>query len=178
MSCYKVAGIPYSSELYHHGIKGQKWGVRRFQEENGTLTSAGRERYLQSSSNKKKSFVKSIKEKINNVDPKTKKALKTGAKVAASLLVAYGAYKLTDHQIQKQIFKVRSEQIKDLISTLDRKHAEGFSGYKLGSDSRRRTYDEHLSRIINQDVVQGPLERLQKARRYHNTSGRYMPWWK
>lgn len=32
-------------ELYHHGIKGQKWGVRRYQNANGTLTSAGRKRY-------------------------------------------------------------------------------------------------------------------------------------
>ena len=31
--------------LEHHGIKGQKWGVRRFQNEDGTLTSAGKERY-------------------------------------------------------------------------------------------------------------------------------------
>lgn len=33
------------SELYHHGIKGQKWGVRRYQNKNGTLTSAGKKRY-------------------------------------------------------------------------------------------------------------------------------------
>lgn len=32
-------------ELYHHGIKGQKWGVRRFQNPDGSLTSAGRKRY-------------------------------------------------------------------------------------------------------------------------------------
>lgn len=31
--------------LYHHGIIGQKWGVRRFQDENGRYTPAGRERY-------------------------------------------------------------------------------------------------------------------------------------
>ena len=33
------------SELRHHGIKGQKWGVRRFQNADGSLTSAGRKRY-------------------------------------------------------------------------------------------------------------------------------------
>lgn len=36
-------------ELQHYGIKGQKWGQRRFQEENGTYTAAGRERYRKSS---------------------------------------------------------------------------------------------------------------------------------
>lgn len=32
----------YTSELYHHGIKGQKWGVRRFQNSDGSYTSEGR----------------------------------------------------------------------------------------------------------------------------------------
>lgn len=34
-----------SNELYHHGIKGQKWGRRRFQNSDGSLTAAGRKRY-------------------------------------------------------------------------------------------------------------------------------------
>lgn len=33
------------NELYHHGIKGMKWGVRRFQNEDGSLTNAGKKRY-------------------------------------------------------------------------------------------------------------------------------------
>ncbi len=34
-------------ELYHFGIKGQKWGIRRYQNKDGTLTEAGRERASQ-----------------------------------------------------------------------------------------------------------------------------------
>ena len=31
--------------LVHHGIKGQKWGIRRYQNEDGSLTAAGRKQY-------------------------------------------------------------------------------------------------------------------------------------
>lgn len=32
-------------DIYHHGIKGQKWGIRRFQNPDGTLTPEGKQRY-------------------------------------------------------------------------------------------------------------------------------------
>ena len=32
--------------MYHWGIKGQKWGVRRFQNEDGSLTDEGKKRYM------------------------------------------------------------------------------------------------------------------------------------
>ena len=51
MSEYYVCGILYSSELCHHGIRGQKWGKRRWQNLDGSLTQAGKVRYETSSSN-------------------------------------------------------------------------------------------------------------------------------
>ena len=35
---------PWRAELYHHGIKGQRWGVRRFQNRDATLTVLGKNR--------------------------------------------------------------------------------------------------------------------------------------
>lgn len=34
-----------NGELYHWGVKGMKWGVRRYQNKDGSLTSAGKKRY-------------------------------------------------------------------------------------------------------------------------------------
>lgn len=47
-------------ELYHWGIKGMKWGVRRYQNKDGSLTNAGRKRYA-SETEKLKAREKEIK---------------------------------------------------------------------------------------------------------------------
>lgn len=42
--------IDSGAYISHHGIRGQKWGVRRFRNEDGSLTDAGKKRYASDSS--------------------------------------------------------------------------------------------------------------------------------
>lgn len=53
---WAVHGIPEfdSTSLVHFGIPGQKWGVRRFQNEDGTLTEEGKTRYYDTLSDRQK----------------------------------------------------------------------------------------------------------------------------
>lgn len=81
-----------STELYHHGIKGQRWGIRRFQKKDGTLTAKGKERYSQDDSMADEPAEKNSKKGLTD---KQKKAIKVGAAIVGTALVAYGAYKVS-----------------------------------------------------------------------------------
>ena len=57
-----------TNELYHHGIKGQKWGVRRWQNADGTYNEAGKKRYGGEKRNEKKAAVYRYSKAMNEAD--------------------------------------------------------------------------------------------------------------
>lgn len=70
----------YSNVLVHHGIKGQKHGERRYQNPDGSLTPAGRERY--GVGKKKSSLAANVKKAASDFTKGVKKTGKGVKKVA------------------------------------------------------------------------------------------------
>ena len=91
MNTYYVGSMPISDELYHHGIKGQKWGIRRYQNSDGTLTPAGKRRYGADE-----------KSGNGNNNEKLKKLAKGAAIAAGTVALAYGGYRLVNSDIGRQ----------------------------------------------------------------------------
>lgn len=106
-----------NGELYHYGVKGMKWGVRRYQNKDGSLTDTGKRRAInreakqyrkelykehnltrklakEESSNWKKGRLEEAGIKDTTMTDQQKKMIKAGAAVAGAALVAYGGYKL------------------------------------------------------------------------------------
>lgn len=54
-----------STYLMHHGIKGQRWGVRRYENADGSLTEAGKRRYAKEAA---KDRVKAVKNRSSLSD--------------------------------------------------------------------------------------------------------------
>ena len=66
--------MDYSNELYHHGVKGQKWGVLRYQNKNGSLTPAGK-KHRQDLFGRKKQVTEN--DKPDDIETKKQKVLKS-----------------------------------------------------------------------------------------------------
>ena len=92
MSTYYVAGFPYSDELYHHGIKGQKWGIRRYQNDDGTLTLEGRARYGKGQERKDAKFELSTQRGEKLIDKGRSKAGALGRTVGRQALIEAGKF--------------------------------------------------------------------------------------
>lgn len=141
MTTYYGCLSPYDLALYHHGIKGQKWGVRRFQNEDRTLTPAGKERYGKGKSGDG--------ERESRASDTAKKVAKTALAVTGTAAVAYGGYKLANSDMGREFLasmKMRAALAKDASFLSLRKMnfdemEEKIGRLKKEAELRKTTYE-------------------------------------
>lgn len=95
---YASARQPPESELEHYGIRGQRWGTRRFQNPDGTLTAEGKARYGKSDRSSGKT--KGIKKSNTGVTDKSDR----------SNWKAKDAKDLSDEELKKRNNRLQAEQ--------------------------------------------------------------------
>ena len=108
---YRIDELIGSAELYHHGIKGQKWGVRRFQNEDGSLTPAGKDRY-DDTNNGSKHHDETPEERKKRIARNI--AIGTAAAATAIAVIGYMKYRSNS----KALDKISSSAVKDINTKL------------------------------------------------------------
>lgn len=143
--------ISNKDELYHHGILGMKWGVRRYQNKDGTLTEEGSRRY-----NK-------FKEKIGRVKDKTKilvsnyrveKAVKTG-----------NVSKLSEEELNRAIKRINLEKsFKDVYKDTKKISTGRKIVSEILSSGVKKLSDRATSELVNK-IFEKSLSEYDTAKR-------------
>ena len=130
----------YNNELYHYGVKGMKWGVRRYQNKDGTLTDKGKKRL----SKDYKELTEKARAEVNNDRNNTKRYVDAYNKAA-------------DDMNNGMIDKYNADYAKKLGSKAkghdylnDKEYNDGYE--KMFSDRLAKYYNEALVGEINNNA--------------------------
>lgn len=157
----------YQSELYHWGIKGMKWGVRRFRNKDGSLTPAGRRRYADDEASKKavatakenlKKSNKELSKAYSEYQRKTaygmlynKKALDNYTKVAQK-----NQYAKEDYADAKLKMKIPSKKSKRQLSLEEEYKKKGYSAEEAELTAYKRVRAERaITAVVAGAAVAG-----------------------
>lgn len=157
------------NELYHHGIKGQRWGIRRYQNKDGSLTPAGRKR------------VAKLESEYSRLTGKKTDGLSNNTHGSSSSSKTKNISEMSNEEIQDRIDRIRLENtLKSLtpehVST-GQKFVNGLkdAAIEIAKDKGKRIAGDYVDKKIrdklglNKKDVKTVAQILQEeAQKYEN----------
>lgn len=125
-----------ANELYHYGIKGMRWGVRRYANKNGKLNAEGRRRYGVNSVQDWKKRKKEMSSAYNKLYSKTSKRYD---------LDKYESYANTERKVNRQRREITKKLFGDNVEPLVETYANDI--YK----ERRSKAEAYVDKRMKKD---------------------------
>jgi len=154
---YTVNGQEF--ELQHHGVKGMKWGVRRYQNADGSLTPAGKKRYDKMSDDQlQKTLYKQVK-KARSAQSDWSNQWNVNNTIGKHSKAAQERY---NQEYRKHILSDQYSAAAKKAKALDKRFDQG----KIDPNEYDREYEKLQKSIYRAD--------LDRSVRYTNTGRKYV----
>lgn len=153
----------YNGELYHYGIKGMKWGVRRYQNPDGSLTNTGKRRY--SSTGIRAAMAKRSNKEVDKGFDKWKENAKLRDEAIALGKKAGDAKRTYESnksdKSAKDAYKQANKEYKKALSK-NTTYRKGVVRQEIGRDASRKYLSE--ARRIKKELDKDPGNQQLKKR--------------
>lgn len=144
--------------LYHHGILGMKWGIRRFQNKDGSLTDAGRKRYSSTEVENDVKALLSNKTEVNAITSEGQSISKLADELGKKYTDAFKTVKL-DSRTKDQIW----EQLRSDFVNRDNVDDEEYYNMIV-----EEYVDDALFRSLPESVISARRQYDNKQEQYWN----------
>ena len=133
--------------LEHHGIKGMHWGVRRYQNKDGTLTKAGQARYDR---DKRENSAKKIENRIDTIKPDPKRWVREDLERSKKIVDSVTSVTKEISKIEQETSPKLVKKSKDLSNKSDKELRD-----KINRELLEQQYNKLFSEISAPEISRG-----------------------